>query len=141
MNEKLKDKVVAIELAGNNILLVNDNDNFKNELISLGFEKVEPYYSISMPIDDVEKRSALFQKLMEIGTLFSNGRDWSPSEIVRYYRDKGLIKGDYLRIVWRNEQVLILLLNRFLKLQGINTNTHLNRLKMAISCNPLQLWI
>lgn len=38
MNEKLKDKVVAIELAGNNILLVNDNDNFKNELISLGFE-------------------------------------------------------------------------------------------------------
>lgn len=104
MNEKLKDKVVAIELAGNNILLVNDNDNFKNELISLGFEKVEPYYSISMPIDDVEKRSALFQKLMEIGTLFSNGRDWSPSEIVRYYRDKGLIKGDYLRIVWRNEQ-------------------------------------
>ena len=104
MNEKLKDKVVAIELAGNNILLVNDNDNFKNELISLGFEKVEPYYSISMPIDDVEKRAALFQKLMEIGTLFSNGRDWSPSEIVRYYRDKGLIKGDYLRIVWRNEQ-------------------------------------
>ena len=95
MNEKLKDKVVAIELAGNNILLVNDN---------LGFEKVEPYYSISMPIDDVEKRAALFQKLMEIGTLFSNGRDWSPSEIVRYYRDKGLIKGDYLRIVWRNEQ-------------------------------------
>jgi len=54
MNEKLKDKVVAIELAGNNILLVNDNDNFKNELISLGFEKVEPYYSISMPIDDVK---------------------------------------------------------------------------------------
>lgn len=104
MNEKLKDKVVAIELAGNNILLVNDNDNFKNKLISLGFEKVEPYYSISMPIDDVEKRAALFQKLMEIGTLFSNGRDWSPSEIVRYYRDKGLIKGYYLRIAWRNEQ-------------------------------------
>lgn len=40
MNEKLKDKVVAIELAGNNILIANNNDNFKNELISLGFEKV-----------------------------------------------------------------------------------------------------
>lgn len=34
-------------------------------------------------------------------------------------------------------KILILLLNRFLKLQGINTNTHLNRLKMAISYNPL----
>lgn len=104
MNEKLKDKVVAIELAGNNILLVNDNDNFKNELICLGFEKVEPYYSISIPTDDVEKRAALFQMLMEIGTLFSDDKDWSPSEIVRYYRDIGLIKGDYLRIAWRNKQ-------------------------------------
>lgn len=104
MNEKLKDKVVAIELAGNNILIANDNDNFKNELISIGFEKVEPYYSISMPTDDVEKRAVLFQKLIEIGTLFSNGKDWSPSEIVRYYRDKGLIRGDYLRIAWRNKQ-------------------------------------
>ena len=26
MNEKLKDKVVAIELAGNNILIANNND-------------------------------------------------------------------------------------------------------------------
>lgn len=31
MNEKLQDKVVAIELAGNNIFIANDNDNFKNE--------------------------------------------------------------------------------------------------------------
>lgn len=43
MNEKLQDKVVAIELAGNNIFIANDNDNFKNELISIGFEKVGPY--------------------------------------------------------------------------------------------------
>ena len=104
VNEKLKDKVVAIELAGNNILLANDNNNFKNELIGIGFEKVEPYYSISVPTDDIEKRAVLFQKLIEIGTLFSYGKDWSPSEIVEYYRDKGLIRGDYLRIAWRNKQ-------------------------------------
>ena len=103
MNEKLQDKVIAIEMAGNNIFIANDNDNFKNELISIGFEKVEPYYSISMPTDDVEKRAVLFQKLIEIGTLFSDGKDWSPSEIVIHYRDKGLIRGDYLRIAWRNK--------------------------------------
>lgn len=60
--------------------------------------------TISMPTDDVEKRAVLFQKLIEIGTLFSDGKDWSPSEIVRHYRDKGLIRGDYLRIAWRNKQ-------------------------------------
>ena len=70
------------------------------------FEKVEPYYSISMPIGDVEKRAVLFQKLIEIGTLFSDAKDWSPSEIVRHYRDKGLIRGNYLRIAWRNKQDL-----------------------------------
>ena len=52
MNEKLQDKVVAIELAGNNIFIANDNDNFKNELISIGFEKVEPYYSCLLYTSD-----------------------------------------------------------------------------------------
>ena len=28
MNEKLQDKVIAIEMAGNNIFIANDNDNF-----------------------------------------------------------------------------------------------------------------
>lgn len=28
-----------------------------NELISIGFEKIEPYYSIFMPTGDVEKRA------------------------------------------------------------------------------------
>ena len=45
MNEKLKDKVVAIELAGNNILLVNDNDNFKNLFSSnIKILFISPYY-------------------------------------------------------------------------------------------------
>lgn len=63
MNEKLQDKVVAIELAGNNIFIANDNDNFKNELISIGFEKVEPYYSISRPIGRGRKACSSFSKV------------------------------------------------------------------------------
>ena len=55
---------------------------------------------------DAGSRAVLFQKLIEIGTLFSDGKDWSPSKIVRHYRDKGLIRGDYLRIAWRNKQDL-----------------------------------
>ena len=60
--KKLQDKVVTIELAGNNIFIANDNDNFKNELISIGFEKVEPYYSISMPTDDEKSLCSSFSK-------------------------------------------------------------------------------
>lgn len=52
------------------------------------------------------KACSSFQKLIEIGTLFSDAKDWSPSEIVRHYRDKGLIRGNYLRIAWRNKQDL-----------------------------------
>lgn len=39
MNEKLQDKVVAIELAGNNIFIANDNDNFKMNLSVLDLKK------------------------------------------------------------------------------------------------------
>lgn len=39
VNEELKDKVIVTELAGDNILIVNDNDNFKDKLFSLGLEK------------------------------------------------------------------------------------------------------
>lgn len=104
MNEQLKDKVVVTELAGNNILIANDNDNFKSMLFSFGFEKVGRYFSISISMRDVDKRAYLIQKLIEIGALFSAGKDWSPSEIVGYYREKGLIEGHYFEISWRNKQ-------------------------------------
>lgn len=104
VNEELKDKVIVTELAGDNILIVNDNDNFKDKLFSLGLEKVGRYYSISTPVKDVEKRADLIRKLIGIGALFSDGKNWSPSEIVSYYRDKGLIEGHYIRIAWRNKQ-------------------------------------
>lgn len=104
MNEQLKDKVVVIELAGNNILIANDNDYFKSMLFSFGFEKVGRYYSISISTKDVDKRAYLIQKLIEIGALFSAGKDWSPSEIAGYYREKGLIEGRYFEISWRNKQ-------------------------------------
>lgn len=104
VNEKLKDKVIVEELGNENILIVNDGNNFKSKLFSLGFEKVGRYYSISIPVKDVEKCVDLIRKLMEIGALFSYGKDWSPSEIVRYYRDEGLIDGHYMMISWRNQQ-------------------------------------
>lgn len=104
VDEKLKDKVIVTELAGNNILIVNDSDNFKNKLFSFGLEKVGQYYAVSIPITDVEKRAELIRKLIGIGALFSDGKDWSLSEIVSYYRDKGLIEGHYIRIAWRNKQ-------------------------------------
>ena len=39
MNEKLQDKVVAIELAGNNIFIANDNEILRMNLSVLDLKK------------------------------------------------------------------------------------------------------
>lgn len=42
----------------------------------------------------------LLEKLRSLGLAFSYGRDWAPSEIFEYYREKGLLSGSYKRISW-----------------------------------------
>lgn len=40
--------------------------------------------------------------LIGFGALFLDGRDWSPAELVGYYRELGLVSGLYRVITWRN---------------------------------------
>ena len=39
MREGLDNKIIVVELAGQSILLSNSSDNFKKELIAMGFVK------------------------------------------------------------------------------------------------------
>lgn len=39
MRESLDNKIIVVELAGQSILLSNSGDNFKKELIAMGFVK------------------------------------------------------------------------------------------------------
>lgn len=103
MIEELNNKIIIVELAGRNITLSNPNDNFKENLESIGFKKTGEYYSLTLATCLIDQRVALIKKLIKLGAIFSYGKDWSPSELVDYYRSTGLIDYKYYKISWKGK--------------------------------------
>lgn len=103
MRESLDNKIIVVELAGQSILLSNSGDNFKKELIAMGFVKKGKYYALDLPTRDITQRVTLIKKLIALEALFSNGKDWSPSELVDYYKEIGLIDSKYYKISWKGK--------------------------------------
>lgn len=103
MKERLDNKIIVVELAGQNILLANSGDNFNKELIAMGFIKKGKYYTLNLPVKDITQRVTLIKKLIALEALFSDGKDWSPSELVDYYKEMGLIDNKYYKISWKGK--------------------------------------
>ena len=103
MREGLDNKIIVVELAGQSILLSNSGDNLKKELIAMGFVKKGKYYALDLPTKDITQRITLIKKLIAFEALFSNGKDWSPSELVDYYKEIGLINSKYYKILWKGK--------------------------------------
>ena len=101
MSDILNDKIIVVELAGKEIILKNTSNNFKNELIAMGFRNVGSEYFLVLPIEDIDNRVLIINKLIDLGGLFSGGNGWAPSEVVDYYKEKGLISAKYNRISWK----------------------------------------
>ena len=52
------------------------------------------------------------KKLIALEALFSNGKDWSPSELVDYYKEIGLIDSKYYKISWKGKDDFYIVLKR-----------------------------
>ncbi len=55
-----------------------------------------------LAISGDEKKAKIFSHLRDIGVLFSAGKEWCPSELFEYYRDKKLLSGEYQCVAWKN---------------------------------------
>ena len=47
-----------------------------------------------------EQRARLLAKLRDMGLAFSAGKDWSPIEVARHYREQGLLDGPLRKVYW-----------------------------------------
>jgi hypothetical protein len=98
---QLKDNLVVLDIAGNRAVLETADENKKNELSSIGF--VCDGNRLTRPIVDDSERQRLVEKLINMDALFSEGRDWSPAELLDYYCEQGRIKGAYKVIYWKSQ--------------------------------------
>lgn len=77
-----------------------------NELSSIGFSCDGNRFTRSI-FDDSE-RQVFIEKLIDMGALFSEGRDWSPAELLNFYCEQGRIKIAYKVISWRGQDNYII---------------------------------
>ena len=70
-------------------------------MISIGF-RINESSTFNLAIRDEDHRLSVIDILIELGALFSSGRDWSPEELVRYYVELGEINKKFKVISWRN---------------------------------------
>lgn len=93
-------EVVVLDIAGGTAHIYAADASHERTLKGLGFSHAGDRHI--RPIVDESDRKSLVRRLVEIGALFSAGKDWSPAEIVNYYREKNLVMGQYRVIAWRS---------------------------------------
>jgi len=94
-------ELVVVDIAGSTARIQCDASK-EDALRNLGFEETQGLWTKN--IDDSDERVALVRELIEIGALFSEGRDWSPAELVQMYVEQGAVQGRYRTIRWLNPQ-------------------------------------
>jgi hypothetical protein len=94
------DEIVVKDIAGDEARVYVTNSAHKSDLIGIGFNGKNN--DLAKPLHCVEDRIRAVLRLIELGALFSDGRDWSPAEVVEYYREQGFISGPYRVIAWKN---------------------------------------
>ncbi|MFC6053782.1 hypothetical protein A6M14_00220 [Acinetobacter sp. Ac_877] len=101
MNSPFYRSIVVRELAGNRASVTTFDLELIIQLERIGF-KVDEYENFSLEIIDESHCIDIINTLIDLEALFSVGRDWSPEELVLYYREIGKIDRSFKVISWKN---------------------------------------
>ncbi|MGG7604690.1 hypothetical protein [Massilia sp. BKSP1R2A-1] len=96
-------EIIVLDIAGERALVHAANSFQRRELRRIGFAEGLDDRMV-MPLHDDDARVRVVVRLIDLGALFSDGRDWCPAALVHYYREQSLIKGSFRVITWRNPE-------------------------------------
>ena len=95
----LEDNSVVTDIAGDYTLVKTKNPTIAFQLVKLGF-KLNEHDSFEKNNLDQEDRLKTIKNLISINSIFSAGRDWSPEELLDFYREQKLLNEPYRVISW-----------------------------------------
>lgn len=96
-----EDEIVVLDLAGDYVRIFCKDPKYINSLLALGFH-VDGDQLVKPIVEDAE-RQQLIHELIKLRAVFSAGRDWSPAELLDYYREQGIVRQSYRVIAWRGQ--------------------------------------
>jgi hypothetical protein len=107
MNRMPELAVVVLDIAGTCAKVKVEGSEKISALTKLGFMSKNGEYE--RPISSMEDREALVKNLIALGSLFSGGRDWSPADVVDYFRAQGRVSTGYRKIEWADPYTYFIL--------------------------------
>lgn len=96
----VRDEIVVLDIAGASARVACGKDEAEAALIALGF--LHQGQQMVRKISDDGDRRNLVRALIGLKALFASGRDWSPADLVDFYREQGVILTGYRMITWEN---------------------------------------
>ena len=93
---------IVSEIAGDNTIVRTENNFIASTLINLGFV-FNKYGYLEKKNFNQDIRLSNIEELIGLDALFSAGKDWSPEDLLAYYKELGLFNKPYKVISWRGE--------------------------------------
>lgn len=91
-------ETIVMDIAGACARVLCEDPTGRASLVALGFYWENDKWV--RPIADDQDRINIINALIDLKALFSCGRDWSPSELVDYYHERGAVPNGYRMITW-----------------------------------------
>jgi hypothetical protein len=85
---------------GQQVRVVTLNNALDFELKSLGFMYDQGLSMYVKDTPDNAGKASLFELLRDLDVCFSDGKEWCPAELFEYFRELGLLSGQFKRVAW-----------------------------------------
>ncbi|MDG0803662.1 hypothetical protein [Pectobacterium polaris] len=101
MNAMPDNTIIVNDIVGNTIKLRVKGEGLINKVKGLGFSHSD-VFMIKIVEDENEKLNVI-RELVKLEALFSFGYGWYPSEVMAFYKEKGIYTGSYKVISWSGQ--------------------------------------
>lgn len=98
MNTMPENTIVVSDIAGSTLKLSVQGEDLTNKMKSLGF--LHSCGFMTKVLESESDKLYLIRELVKLDALFLFGYGWYPSEVMGFYKEKGLYTGKYKIISW-----------------------------------------
>ena len=98
MNVMPRNSIIVSDIAGNTLKLRVLGDDSIKKMKVIGFLHSDDF--MVKTVANENEKLDLIKELVKADALFSFGYGWYPSEVMDFYREKGIYKGKYKVISW-----------------------------------------
>ena len=96
-----ENEIIVLDLAGNHARIACTSPVDISALNALGFQAEGD--QLVKAVSGVAERQKLVHELIKLHAVFSVGKDWSPAELLQYYRQQGVVHESYRVISWKGQ--------------------------------------